>query len=290
MVALGHFDGVHVGHAAVLATARREARGRGLPLLVFTFTADDAPKSGKHLSDDGERAAHFAAAGADYAVFAPFSALRGLAPRAFVREVLADGLGTALAVTGEDFRFGAGAAGDAALLAALLAEVGAGAVSVPPVTEGGEKVSSSRIRAALAAGDCRLATALLGRPYALTHTVLHGRHIGHTLGFPTVNGCIPPDRALPAPGVYATAVTLPDGRRYRALTNVGTRPTVGDGELRVETHILDFSGDLYGARVTVAFLTRLRDERKFSSLSALAEQISKDCKEIRLWNTPNGHN
>lgn len=290
VVALGHFDGFHLGHAAVLATAAAAARELGLPLLVFTFAAADAPKAGPLLSDDGERAGHFAAAGADYAVFAAFSSVSGYTPRAFVREVLTGKLRAALAVTGEDFRFGAGAAGDAALLRTLLRAEGADAVTVPPVTEGGEKISSTRIRRALGRGDLREVTALLGRPYALTHTVLHGRHIGHTIGFPTVNGCILPDRALPAPGVYGTAVTLPDGRCYRGVTNVGTRPTVGDGDLRLETHILDFSGDLYGERVTVAFLHRLRDERRFPSLSALAEQINKDCKEIRLWNTPNGHN
>ena len=290
VVALGHFDGFHRGHAAVLAAAARLARERGLPLLVFTFAANDAPKTGALLSDDDDRAAHFAAAGADYAVFSPFSEISHLTPQAFVREVLVGELRAAAAVTGEDFRFGAGAAGDAALLASLLREVGAEAVSVPWVTADGEKISSSRIRRALDAGDCRTAAELLGRPYALSHTVLHGRHIGHTLGFPTVNGRPEPDRALPAAGVYGTAVTLPDGRRYRAVTNVGTRPTVGDGELRVETHILDFSGDLYGERITVAFLVRLRGEREFSSLSALAEQIAKDCKEIQLWNTPNGHN
>ena len=290
VVALGHFDGFHRGHAAVLAAAADLARRRGAPLLVFTFAADDAPKSGALLSDDGERASHFAAAAADYAVFSAFSALAHLTPRAFVQEILLGKLRAAVAVTGEDFRFGAGAAGDAALLASLLAEAGAEAVTVPPVTEGGEKISSTRIRRALKRGDCREVTALLGRPYTVSHTVLHGRHLGHTLGFPTVNGCPAPHRALPLAGVYGTAVTTADGRCFRAVTNVGTRPTVGDADLRIETHILDFSGDLYGERVTVAFLTRLREERRFPTLSALAEQIANDCKEIRLWNTPNGHN
>ena len=290
VVALGVFDGVHIAHAAVLSRARAEAEARGLPLLVFTFSLSDGPKHEPLLSDEGERAALLTAAGASYLAVGRFSALATLAPECFVEEVLVASLGAVCAVVGEDFRFGHGARGDAGVLAASLAARGGDTVAVPPVLLEGERVSSSRIRAALLAGDVEAAARLLGRPYSVTAPVLRGRHLGHTLGFPTANQRLPAERVLPAHGVYVTTVTLPDGRRMRGVTDIGTRPTVGGEEIRMETHIPGFSGDLYGRVLTVAFLARLRGERKFGSLSALAEQIAKDCKEVRLWNAPNGHN
>ena len=288
VVALGFFDGVHTAHEAVLTAAAREARRRALPLLIYTFTAADPPKEGPLLSTDAERMAHFARLGADLAVLARFSEVSPQPPEQFVREVLIGSFRAALAVTGEDFRFGHRAAGDTVLLSRLLAERGAGAIAVPAILSGGEKVSSSAIRAALASGEPERAAALLGRPYAITSPVLSGNHLGHTLGFPTANQRPLPGRALPASGVYITAVTTEAGDRYLGITDIGTRPTVGGDGVRLETHLLDFSGDLYGRPLTVAFLARLRGERRFSSLSALAEQITADCKEARTWSKTNG--
>ena len=287
VVALGFFDGVHTAHAAVLAKAAAVAAARGLPLLLFTFSAADAPKGAPLLSGDEERAALFFAAGATHVVFAPFSALADMAPEAFVA-YLVDKAHVGVAVTGENFRFGRGAVGDAPLLARLMRAHGGEAYAVPSQCFEGAPISSSRIRRALADGDCRLATALLGRPYALTMPVTHGRHLGHVLGFPTANFRPPARRALPAFGVYGTEVTLPDGRILRGVTDVGRRPTVRGEEVRVETHILDYSGDLYGSMLTVAFLGRVREERCFSSLSALTEQIKRDCEEVRAWKQQNG--
>ncbi len=288
VVALGFFDGVHTAHGAVLRTAAQLAHGRALPLLVYSFTASDSPKTGALLSDDGEKLARLRELGADLAVLACFSEVSSLPPDRFVREVLLGRLHAAVAVTGEDFRFGYMAAGDAALLSRLLGELGSEAVAVPPIRMNGEKVSSSRIRAALAAGDPEGAAALLGRPYSLRLPVLRGNHIGHTLGFPTANQCPSARRAIPAAGVYVTAVTTEDGSRYLGVTDIGTRPTVGGEGVRLETHLLDFTGDLYGRPLEVAFLHRLRGERRFSSLSALAEQIITDCKEARKWSKMNG--
>lgn len=290
VVALGFFDGVHTAHAAVLLRARQEAEARSLPLLVFTFLLSDGPKADPRLGEEEERAALLAAHGAAYLSRASFSALSSLSPAVFVREVLREELHAEATVVGEDFRFGHRAVGDAPLLALLMREAGGDAVTVPSVSFEGERVSSSRIRAALLRGDCEGAGYLLGRPYALTLPVQRGRHLGHALGFPTANQLPPEGRMLPAAGVYVTSVLLPDGRRMRGVTDVGTRPTVGGEELRMETHIPGFSGDLYGQPLTVAFLHRLREERRFSSLSALAEQIAKDCKEVLLWSIPNGHN
>lgn len=289
VAALGFFDGVHKAHAAVLAEAARAAEERGLPLLVFTFSEKDAPKSGPLLSSDGERAAAFSSLGASYVCFARFSELSGLSPRAFVRDVLVGALHAAFAVAGEDFRFGHRAEGGMRELSALLREAGGEAIFVPPIFAGGEKLSSTRIRALLREGDCEGAAALCGRYYSLTMRVSRGEARGHALGFPTAN-CLPPEgRLIPADGVYATRVTLPDGRTLTGVSDIGVRPTVAGRERRIETHILDFSGDLYGKTVTVAFCKRLREERRFSELSDLVGQIRRDCEEVRLWSIHNGH-
>ena len=290
VVALGFFDGVHTAHAAVLGAAARIARERGLPLLVYSFSSADSPKAAPLLSTDEEKLALLGEHGADLAVLAEFSEVSSLSPEAFVRDVLVGGLRAAVAVTGEDFRFGHGASGDTALLASLLGSLGGEAVAVPSVLSDGVKVSSSAVRSALAEGDPERAQALLGRPYSLTLPVLAGRHIGHTLGFPTANQSPPEGRAIPASGVYVTSVVTEGGARYLGVTDVGTRPTVGGEGVRLETHLLDFSGDLYGRPLTVSFLHRIRGERKFSSISALAEQITSDCKEARIWSTTNGSN
>ena len=291
VVALGFFDGVHRAHAAVLAAARAEADRRALPLFVLTFRGDDAPKGGAPLlTSDEERLALFAAMGVDAAVLSPFSSLSHLSPEAFVTSVLLGTLSARVAVTGENFRFGYRAAGDAARLSHLMNEGGGEAIALPPVLYGGAPISSTRVRAALADGDCALAEALLGRPYALTLPVVRGEARGAGLGFPTANQRPPEGRALPLAGVYRTRVTLPSGAVAYGVTDVGTRPTVGGCEVRCETHVLDFSGDLYGAPLTVEFLARLRGEVKFSSLSELSERIRKDCEEVRVWRSQNGTN
>ena len=290
-VALGFFDGVHRGHIAVLSEAAARAKAMGLPLLVYTFRAEDAPKADAPLlSTDAERAALFYALGASLCVFEDFSSARTTPPDRFVNEVLLETLGTRCAVVGEDFRFGHRAAGDAALLNRLLSENGASAIALPPVLHGGAPISSSRIRAALALGDACEAAVLLGRPYALTLPVCHGKALGRTMGLPTANQELPDGRAIPADGVYATECVLPDGRTLRGVTDIGLRPTVAGKERRMETHILDFSGDLYGAPLTVCFLARLRGEVTFPTLSALIEQIKNDVKEARAWKAQNGSN
>ena len=290
-VALGFFDGVHRGHTAVLAAAAARARSAGHAFLVYTFRMGDAPKGNAALlSTDRERAALFAALGAEYCVFDDFSAVRSISPENFVRDTLCARLMARVAVVGEDFRFGHHAAGDASLLASLLAARGGEAVALPPVLHGGAPISSTRIRAALAEGDVALAAELLGRPYSLTLPVGHGQARGHAMGFPTANQPLPKGRAVPLDGVYVTDCVLKDGRTLRGVTDIGLRPTVAGRERRMETHLLDFSGDLYGAPMTVRFLARLRGEVAFPDLSALTEQIRKDALEARAWKTENGSN
>ncbi len=288
VLALGFFDGVHKAHAAVLAAAASFAEELACPLLVYTFASSDPPKGCALLSDDAERASRFYELGAEYAVFVPFSEVAALSPQEFIEEILLRRLGAVGAVVGEDFRFGHRAEGDVALLTSVLAAAGRDLFVIAPILEGGAPISSSRIRALLKEGDVVGASALLGRPYTLTLPVLPGKHLGHTLGFPTANQRPGEGRAVPRFGVYITEVTLPDGRRCVGVTDVGTRPTVSGRCVRLETHILGFSGDLYGKCLSVAFLYRLRDERKFSSLSELTARIAEDCKEAEAWMLANG--
>ncbi len=290
VAALGFFDGMHRAHTAVLRTAAHEARRRSLPLLVFTFASCGAPKGdAPRLSTDEERAALFYEAGASLAVFADFPTLAALSPEEFVSSVLAFRLGVSLAVVGEDFRFGYRAAGEALSLRRLMEAEGGGAYIVPSILEGGEPISSTRIRSCLTTGDCEGAARLLGRLYTLALPVLHGASLGASLGFPTANQRPEKGRMLPQNGVYRTAVTLPDGRCFDGVTDVGTRPTVEGSEVRMETHILDFSGDLYGNTLRVAFASRLRGEIAFPTLDALKEQIKNDCKEVRAWRLQSGY-
>ena len=283
-VALGLFDGVHRAHAAVLRRAAALAAERALPLLVYTFSGHDAPKAGiPRLCEEEERLALLASHGAELCALDLFSTARHRPPEQFFHEVLRARLHAAVTVVGEDFRFGAGATGDAAMLARLQAAAGGEGVTVPAVCEGGTPISSTRIRTALAEGDVGTAASLLARPYTLTLPVVRGAALGRTLGLPTANQLLPEGRALPADGVYVTEVVTPDGARLRGVTDIGTRPTVNGGERRAETHILDYTGELYGAPLTVAFLARLRGEVAYPDLAALKAAIQHDIKEAREW-------
>ena len=283
-VALGFFDGVHRAHTAVLERARREAAARGLPLLVYTFRGDDGPKGdARRLSSDDERLALLAAVGAELCALDLFSTARDTSPEDFVQAVLIGELHAAVTVVGEDFRFGKGARGDAALLSVLMQAAGREAITVSAVTEGGVPISSTRIRAALVEGDVAEAALLLGRPFTLTLPILRGAALGRTLGFPTANQIPPAGRALPADGVYVTEVVTPDGVRRRAVTDIGVRPTVNGRERRIETHILDYTGDLYGKPLTVTFLAHLRGEAVHPDLAALTAAITNDIEEAKRW-------
>lgn len=280
VVALGSFDGVHAGHLALLTCARREADARALPLTALPFAPKTFPKPAPLLTEAEERQALLRAAGADEVVFLSYPDLCDLSPAAFVKDILIGRFHAALAVCGFNYRFGKDASGDAALLCRLMREAGADAVTVPAVSFGDEPISSSRIRAALARGDITEAQGMLGRPYAWTLPVRHGKALGRTLGFPTVNQVPSPRAALPRRGVWQSSVEL-DGIRYPALTNIGVRPTVDDGHrVDLETWIKGFSGDLYGRNLTVTLRAFLREERRFSSVKELKEQIELDKNSI----------
>ncbi len=285
IVALGNFDGFHLGHQAVVGQAVARARAEGRPALVATFD----PHPVRHFRPDTppfrlttleQRERLFAAAGVDaMVVFAFDAALAALSAEAFA-ERLAARLQVAGVVTGEDFTFGQGKRGDVAMLAALGTAHGFTAETVGAVTLDGETVSSSRIRELLRAGDPRGAARLLTRPFAIEGTVQHGDKLGRTIGYPTAN--LDMGKYLrPAYGIYAVTARLPDGRQVQGAANLGIRPTFDPPKELLEPYFFDFSGDLYGQTIEVALIDYIRPEAKFDSLDALTAQMEADCAEAR---------
>jgi riboflavin kinase / FMN adenylyltransferase len=284
-VALGIFDGVHLGHRAILGTALTRARADGLEAVACTFDPhpmevlqpDRAPRPITTLE---ERLALIGETGIDAVVVLAFTRdLAAVEPEAFVKEVLLERLRAREIVVGYNHRFGRGARGDARLLQELAPRLGFQAHVVPPMTVEGAPVSSSEIRAALQRGDVTRAARDLGRPYSIAGPVTSGAGRGRTLGFPTAN--VESERpVLVARGVYRGRM-LVDAAAHPAVVNVGVRPTFGETTLAVEAHLLDFSGDLYGRRVRLEFLERLREEMRFPSVEALKAQVARDIESAR---------
>lgn len=283
VIALGNFDGFHKGHQAVVGRAIEKARAKGVPSLVATFNPHpvrlfrpDTPPF--RLTMLSQRARLYAAAGADAMVVLPFNAeLAALTAEEFVADRLA---GVSAVVTGEDFTFGKNRGGNISVLAELGRKYGFEAEAVAPVAEGGEIISSSRIREALQAGDCETATRLLTRPFTVEGVVQHGDKNGRDLGYPTAN--LEMGQYLrPRYGVYAVRARLPDGRMLDGAANMGIRPQFDPPKELLEPHFFDFAEDLYGQTIEVEFHHFIRPEAKFESLDALKAQIEKDCAEAR---------
>lgn len=279
-VALGLFDGLHLGHQRVIGDAVEAAKGDGLHPCVFTFTttATGVPRAKTHqgrLSTDRVREQYLERLGVAVLVRPGFDTIRDLPPREFVREILAEKLGARYVSCGVNFHFGKGAAGDACLLTELCRPLGIQVSALPLVELEGGPVSSSRIRGLIGTGEIPLANRLLGRPFAIDFEVVYGRQLGRTIDAPTINQPFPHDFVTPRYGVYATA-TWVEGRCYPSVTNVGVKPTVGSDAVLSETYIHSFSGDLYGRRIVVEFLEFVRPERKFDSIPELRVQIKRD--------------
>ncbi|MFO8011982.1 MAG: bifunctional riboflavin kinase/FAD synthetase [Phycisphaerae bacterium] len=286
VLTVGVFDGVHVGHQAVLGRAVERARELGAAAVVYTFhphplevlEPDRAPPL---IQTFGQKLEMMRAMGVAAAVW-PRDLARVLAtpPEAFIREVAGDALAVRAMVEGAGFRFGAGGAGDPALLCDLGAAIAFEVEFVEHVEVDGERVSSTRIRDLVADGRMDEAARCLGRPYSYVGTVVEGHHRGGRLGYPTVNVSAP--RFLtPAEGVYA-GWTEVRGRRYAAAVSVGRAPTFGQDEpVTVEAYLLDFDGELYGEQVTVEFVTYLRPQEAFADAEALKAQMADDCRRVR---------
>ena len=271
------FDGVHVGHQALLMQAAQAARSLSAQTVAFTFT--DAPGKLLHLpvtslSTPRQRADWLREAGADRVDMVDFTqSFADLSPEAFI-EYLQQRYDIAALTAGFNYTFGKYGAGTAETLKELGREHGFQVIIADPVLVDGEPVSSTRIRAAISEGRMEAAQTLLGRPYALAGRVVSARHIGHALGYPTAN-LGTGEQLLPLDGVYATLARV-DGEDHPAVTNVGKNPTVAGKQRTVETYILNKDLSLYGAELSVSFLARLREERVFASLEALSEQIGRD--------------
>ena len=282
-VALGTFDGVHLGHQALIGHLSDLSRGRNVPSLILTFDRhplclvrpEKAPPALQTLE---EKCRLLNSLGVDGVVVMPFtSSFAGLDAGTFIRKVLVDSLAISAAVFGECFRFGRGGHGDQKALEKAGQEAGFTVHPFPKFSIGGVVASSTHIRRLLGAGKVEEAGRFLGRPYSLSGTVAPGRRLGRTIGRPTAN--LVPDLALIlAKGVYAGHLQV-DARRHPAVINVGTRPTVEtgpEGALLLEAHLPGFQGDLYGQRVVIETCRRLRNELRFDSVSALASQIERD--------------
>ena len=279
---VGTFDGVHLGHRAVVAEAARQAREAELPLVLATFDRHPAAilapeRRPKALAPLEENLREFAGLGVGATVVLPFDAAMAAMPAAaFLETVLKGSLRAESLVVGHDFAMGRGREGTAAWLAERMPTT-----VVPPLKVAGVRVSSSAIRSAVEAGDLEAAARLLGRPFALSGVVVGGQRLGRTLGYPTANLARTVDGVLPADGVYAARFHAPHGRFPAALA-VGTRPAVGGGPRSIEAYLMDYDGaSLYGAACRIEVVARLREERDFPSLGALVEQMGRDVEVAR---------
>jgi riboflavin kinase/FMN adenylyltransferase len=289
---IGFYDGLHRGHQAILDEVVRRARSAGEPAAVVTFEPHPlrvlAPeRAPRLLLTDDQKIALLERAGLDAAVFVPFDRPMAAMPaEVFAREVVGGLLRPSQVLVGSNFRFGRGRAGDVPLLSRVGAECGFTAEALPQVLDGGEPISASRIRRELADGRVSEAARLLGRPFALAGTIVHGEGRGGKVVVATAN-LAPENEFLPARGVYVTRLAWAGGRR-EGLTNVGTRPTFGADRITVETHLPGFEGDLYGARAELEFLARLREERLFATPADLVAQIRRDLEAFEAWRAAGG--
>lgn len=281
-VTLGNFDGVHLGHQKIFRRLVERAQALGGESVVYTFQ----PHPFKVLYPDrfvplitsyGERAELIEGFGIDVLICVPFDrAFAQIGAREFVETVLHKGLGAKEVLVGYDYAFGRGREGNQEFLREMGRELGFGVEVVPPVLLDGSVVSSSRIRTAIQEGEMTLAKRMLGREFAVEGTVQLGHHRGKNLGYPTANLALKSEM-LPKSGVYAVRVSLPGQREpLGGMANLGTNPTFGDEQLSFEVHIFDFKADLYGEEMHVAFVDRLRDEKRFPSPDALVAQLRRD--------------
>lgn len=286
IVALGNFDGFHVGHQAVVARAVERARAEGRPALVATFDPHpvrffkpEAPPFRLTTLDQRERL--FAAAGADAMIVFRFDAeLAATGAEDFAAGRLLGLIGAAGVVTGEDFTYGRRRGGNVEVLREAGERLGFSVDSVGPVSDSQGPISSSRIRDALVAGDCEEAARLLTRPFAIEGVVEHGDKRGRTIGYPTANIALGP-YLRPRFGIYAVRGRLGDGRMLDGAANLGIRPTFEPPRELLEPYFFDFDGDLYGRCVEVELIAFLRPEAKFDTLDALIAQMAADCAEAR---------
>ncbi len=276
-IALGNFDGVHRGHQKLFELAGE----KGHKKVAWTFTTLAKPGLVvPYLTDMKAKLALFKEYGLDYAIFEEFESVRELDYICFARKYLVENFSPARVVCGFNFRFGHKGVGDAEMLRDLLSEIGVDVDVMQPVFRHSKTVSSSAIRVAVMLGDMDGAFDLLGHPFSVNFPVCHGKELGRKLGIPTINQNFPEGHIIPRHGIYACTASV-DGNIYIAVTNIGTRPTVSGNYVNCETHIINYSGDLYDKEVKIDFYGYLRDEMRFGSVDELASQIRKDIESAK---------
>jgi riboflavin kinase / FMN adenylyltransferase len=287
VIAVGAFDGLHRGHQALLAQVRERAQALGCSPVVVSFEplprAFFSPEPVPRLSSVREKLRGFAAAGMEHTLLLRFNrTLTAMSAEAFVQRVLVERLAAREVWVGGDFRFGHKRGGDLALLERMGAQLGFTACSMPMVQLDDTRVSASRVRALLAAGEFAGAESLLGRPFVIEGKVEYGNQLGRTLGYPTANIHLS-QRVSPIQGIFAVRVGLGEGEcSWPGVASLGVRPTVNEvAEPLLEVHLFDFEGDLYGQRMAVEFVAKLRDEQKFDGLEPLKAQMALDSRRAR---------
>ncbi|MDX1303297.1 bifunctional riboflavin kinase/FAD synthetase [Photobacterium sp.] len=288
VLTIGNFDGVHLGHQAVLRQVLAKARALGWPATVMSFepqplelfAGDKAPA---RLTSFRDKYMQLKQVGVERLLCINFNAhFANMSAQDFVRRLLVEQLGVKFLVVGDDFRFGKGRCGDFAMLVAAGKEFGFTVVSTQSFCVSEQRVSSTAIRQALVSDDLLLAESMLGRPYSISGRVSHGRKLGRTIGFPTAN--VPLKRRVsPVSGVYAVEVFGVEGAPIPGVANVGHRPTVNGVRRQLEVYLFDFQSDLYGRQIEVVLRHKLRDEIKFESFDALKAQIERDAQTARVW-------
>ncbi len=287
-LSIGVFDGVHSGHRALVRRMLDEAKSRELTGGIVTFhpspiTVLRPELPVFYLESLEQRVELLGQLGVEFVTVVPFTSELAQVPAEEFANILVEDAGMRLLVVGENFSLGRDREGTPERLRDLGAALGFEVVVFPLVQDDGDRVSSTLVRDALAAGEMERVSSLLGRRYTLRGPVLHGDERGRSIGFPTLNLGVSPDRALPPNGVYVTRAALGNGRRLHGCTNIGTQPTFDGQERRVETHLLDFDGDLYGDVVSIELHRRLRDEQKFDGVEALVAQIQRDVEGTQAY-------
>jgi riboflavin kinase/FMN adenylyltransferase len=276
-IALGKFQGLHLGHMLLIEETVRLSQKHNIPSVVFSINMNRE----KMINLQEEREEILASKCVDYKADCEFTeGFAAMKPREFVEKFLVGQFNVSYVVVGEDFCFGALRTGNVDVLRTLGNEYGFKVIAFSKLAINGHIISTSEIRNLLAAGDVLSAGALMGRPYSITGLVRHGKELGRTIGFPTANLIPDEKKLLPQIGVYKTEIEI-DGKSYKAITNVGDNPTV-DGEhgIFVESHMIGFEGDIYGRKITVKFLEYLRDQKKFSNVKELAKQLEMDRRSV----------
>lgn len=283
-VAIGTFDGLHRGHQALITACVADAHANGRPAVVFTFDRHPAEiiapdRVPGYLAPPEQRIEIIRLLGADDLLIARFTPrFRELSPESFLRFVVSGILGAEAVFVGEDFRFGRNQEGNVAYLREAQERLCFRLSVLEPVRVGSERASSSRVRQLLRQGHLAEALEMLGHPYVLRATVVEGEKLGRKLGYPTANLKPVLAQVIPADGIYAVWVEW-RGRRWKGACSIGVRPTVGGTQHTIEVYLLDFSGNLYGEKVSVEFVARLRDEIKFDTLEALVQQMERDVEK-----------